>query len=276
MYFTTKQISGLSNTVDLFHSKYILENIGLSVLTRAERTALEVSGVDLASYKGKRTPVDESYWFGKAQSSARNKCDLNRLDLKQFRQFMAENPALFKPTRDDLKNIKLAKQQAAADIRNLANTIKHDLQQTLTEISKTPDLSKKAVLKTISTTLGENTKKYSGRFELISSYRLHATFQDGIAAELLQRLGPNAKVFFRVHPDACPICKRLYLKANGEPKVFLLSTILKNGSNIGKKPKQMLPSRYPVHPNCRCRLSMLPRGKVKFSVKQNSYIRQFD
>jgi hypothetical protein len=279
MYFSNKQVSPLLTTVDLFHSQYILENVGLSALSRAERVLLQNNGVDLASYKGKRTPVEEAYFFGKSESSARNKKDLNRLDLKQFRQFMAENPELFKPTRDDLQNIKLAKQQTAADIRNLANTIKHDLQQTLVEVSKTTDAKtpKKAIINTITGHLAESTKKASSRFQLISSYRMHATFQDGIAAEILHRLGPNAKVYFSVHPQACDKCVKLYLKhgRGSQSKIFLLGTILKNGSNIGRKPNQLLPSRYPVHPNCRCKMNLLPKGKVNWSTRQNHYVRVF-
>jgi hypothetical protein len=193
---------------------------------------------------------------------------------------MDENPALFKPTREDLANIKLAKQQAAADIRNLANTIKHDLQQQLTEISKTTTTKtpKKQILKTISTTLAENTKKYAGRFELISSYRMHEAFQTGITAELLERIGPNCKVYFSVHHDACTNCIKLFLK-NGrgsQPRIFLLSTLIKNGSNIGRKSNKLLPTISPIHPRCRCKLNMVPKGKVKWSQRQNHYIRIFD
>lgn len=277
MHFTTAQIQRSTNIVDLFHSRFILEQAGVEALTPAERKALQASGVNLAEYKTKRTPVEEAYWFGHAESSVRNKRGFNRMDLKQFRQFMDENSALFKPTKEDRAALKLAKQAFANDIRRLAGDVKSDLHHTLLEVEKTiePKTSKKRVLSTIAAKLAENTNKYSGRMELISSYRMHGTFQDGITQEIMQRLGPNAKVYFSVHPDACPVCKKLYLKKTGEPKVFLLHTVVANGSNIGKTNAEKKPSIQPVHPRCRCKLNMLPKGKVKWSMKQNHYIRVF-
>lgn len=277
MYFNNKQLKGLTNIVDLFHVKFILENAGVDALTTVERKMLQTSGINLAEYKNKRTPVEESYLFGRAQSSVRNNKTFNRLDLKQFRQFMAENPELFKLTAADRDAVKLAKQAFANDIRRLAGDIKADYQQKLIEVSKvvTPTTSKKKILSTIAGALATNTKKYSSRFELISSYRCHETFQDGIAHEIFDRLGPNAKVYFSVHKDACLVCKKLFLKKNGEPKIFLLSTLIKNGSNIGRPNNKKLPSIGPVHPRCRCKLNMIPKGKVKFSTKQNMYIRVF-
>jgi hypothetical protein len=277
MLLTTKNIHGLQEIVGRFHAQFILEQAGPEVLTPAERKLLQTNGVDLAKYKGKRTPVEEAFIFGKHESSARNKKDFNRLDLKAFRKLLDENPELSKLTREDKAALKLAKQSFANDVRRLAGDIKSDLHHTLLEVSKTvePKTSKKRVLNTIAAALAENTKRYSGRMELISGYRLHETFQSGISNEILQRLGPNAKVYFSLHPEACPYCRKTYLKKNGLPKIFLLSALIKNGSNIGRKAKEYLPSISPLHPKCRCRLVMLPRGEYKWSERQRHYIRLF-
>src|SRR5579872_6550423 len=236
--FNIQQIQrSTSQTVDLFHARYILEYVGVEVLTPTEKKLLQADKVDLSKYKGRRTQIEESYLFGRSESSVRNKKDFNRLDLKQFRAFMDENPDLFKLTREDRAAIKLAKQAFANDVRRLAGDIKHDVQQNVIEASKIKG-TKRQVLSTISTKLAENTKRYSGRIELITGYRAHEIFQEGIAQEILQRLGENAKVYFSVHVDGCIHCKRVYLKPNGEPRIFYLKTLIRNGNNIGRKAKE--------------------------------------
>lgn len=277
MRITNKNISGLQSTVDLYHSRFILEQAGPEALSPSEKKILQASGVDLTKYKGKRTPVEEAFLFGRAESSARNNKLFNRLDLKAFRKLLDENQELTKLTREDKAAIKLAKQSFANDIRRLAGDIKSDLHQTLLDVNKTmPKTSKKQVLGKIAGILGGNTKRYSGRIELISSYRMHETFQEGITQDILKRLGPNAKCYFSVHTDACPICKKLYLKPDGQPRIFLLRTIINNGSNIGKTNKEKRPSVGPIHPRCRCKMNMLPKGKIKFSQRQGHYIRTFN
>jgi hypothetical protein len=81
----------------------------------------------------------------------------------------------------------------------------------------------------------------------------------------------DPRVFKRSHPDACPFCKLLYLKPDGvTPRVFKLSELLANGSNVGRRAgRPMLSGRSrtqwkavvgAVHPFCRCSLQVLPTG----------------
>lgn len=65
------------------------------------------------------------------------------------------------------------------------------------------------------------------------------------------------RVYYRVHPDACDDCKRVYLHPDGTPRVFLLDDVLAEiaahgGTNIGIPRAGWRPTAL-LHPWCRCR-----------------------
>jgi hypothetical protein len=52
----------------------------------------------------------------------------------------------------------------------------------------------------------------------------------------------------------CPSCRRAYLNNDGSPRLFRLSQLEANGTNIGKKTNAWLPTLGQMHPHCRCLL----------------------
>lgn len=70
-------------------------------------------------------------------------------------------------------------------------------------------------------------------------------------------------VFKRPGPNACVQCKKLYLEADGvTPKIFVLTELMQNGDNRGRKTAEWLPTLGVLHPNCMCTLSIMPDGYV--------------
>jgi hypothetical protein len=90
-------------------------------------------------------------------------------------------------------------------------------------------------------------------------------------------------VFKRPRPDACKFCKLLYIRPDGvTPRVFKLSDLLANGTNVGRRagrPTRSGRSRTEwkatigaVHPFCQCELHVLPDG-MGFNAKgQMTYV----
>jgi hypothetical protein len=279
MLFNTKQINQILENVDFYHVLYICENIGTDVLTRYDKALLAKRGIDIKKFN-KKDAVTYSYQFGKLEASVSNKNILKKLNVEQYKKLVDSDKKLFNITAQDKYNIKIAKQQLYNDIQRLAGAIKADLQQNLIEASKTQkeDIGKKSlgkkVLQVINKKLKEANPTYEKRFGVISGYNMHSSFQEGISAQILATKGQNAKIYFTVHPDACEYCVRVYLKAgrNSPPKVFILKNVIANGSNIGRKAKQYKPSVQPLHPNCRCKMNVLPNGKFVWSFRQNKYI----
>lgn len=78
-------------------------------------------------------------------------------------------------------------------------------------------------------------------------------------------------MYFDVHKDACPHCKKLYLLPSGQPHIFLLSELLANvaatgGTNAGRSASTIgdmdsgwLPNAL-AHPWCQCRPKRVTTG----------------
>ena len=77
----------------------------------------------------------------------------------------------------------------------------------------------------------------------------------------LSNKGTDTMVFKRPAPNACPVCKKLYLeKGTNKPVVWKLSELMANGTNYGLKQKDWKPTLGTLHPSCMCPLSILPDG----------------
>lgn len=93
----------------------------------------------------------------------------------------------------------------------------------------------------------------------------------------------DPRVFKRPRPDACAFCVLLYLRPDGvTPRVFKLSQLLANGTNVGRRagrPTRSGASRTEwkatvgaVHPLCACELHVLPDGMGFDSRGQLVYV----
>lgn len=80
----------------------------------------------------------------------------------------------------------------------------------------------------------------------------------------------DVELYYNVQPTACKYCKKLYLKEDGDPKIFKLSEILQNaeetgGMNIGLSAGKIgetggwLPNIV-SHPHCHCAMNRLIPG----------------
>lgn len=112
----------------------------------------------------------------------------------------------------------------------------------------------------------------------VAHTEMHNAVEEAKAIVLAHRSEDrDPRAFKRPHGDACPFCKLLYLKPDGvTPRVFKLSELLANGTNVGKRAgRPVLSGRSrtewkavvgAVHPFCRCQLQVLPAG-MGFDVR---------
>lgn len=104
--------------------------------------------------------------------------------------------------------------------------------------------------------LAEATGDWSRDMRRVAHTELHRAHQTGSAQTMLERAqargDADVEVSFVVRPDACPKCRGLYLKPNGEKRMFSLSEVVANGTNVGRKAAAWQPVVPPLHPNCTC------------------------
>lgn len=71
----------------------------------------------------------------------------------------------------------------------------------------------------------------------VAFYEITDAQKQGMAANLLQDGNVDKYVYKRPLPTACAQCKHLYLMPDGvTPRIFKLSELINNGTNIGRKP----------------------------------------
>lgn len=119
----------------------------------------------------------------------------------------------------------------------------------------------------LATELRNITKDFKQDWDMVVKTELINHKNEGIAEAIVKGESPysnkglETKVFKRPSPGACKHCSRLYLEADMKtPKVFLLSELMANGTNFGKKVDEWKPVVGVTHPHCQCMIEVLPDG----------------
>jgi len=116
----------------------------------------------------------------------------------------------------------------------------------------------------VASKLGHKTKDWSRDFGRIAATETQSASQAGISAGLVAREGdPKQIMVYKLpSPRACDDCVRLHLTAGpgSKPRVFPLSALTANGTNVGVRRASWKPVIGPVHPWCSCELIHIPHG----------------
>jgi hypothetical protein len=110
------------------------------------------------------------------------------------------------------------------------------------------------------TRMGEATGDWARDLARIAETELQNCHSHGTAHQVAGDFGGDANVAKIPNPDACDTCRKLYLKPDGTPRIFKLSKLAANGSNVGRKRRDMLPTIDATHPYCHCTLVHVPDG----------------
>ena len=97
-------------------------------------------------------------------------------------------------------------------------------------------------------------------WERIARTELQGAYNEGRVYSVLERYGAGARVARLPETDACKHCKRVFLAADGKPRIFTVEDLASNGTNVGRPAAQWQPTIWPVHPNCRCDVVSIPDG----------------
>ena len=111
----------------------------------------------------------------------------------------------------------------------------------------------------IASQLAEKTGDWTRDWMRLASTEVQRAQEFGAARWIADEFGENANVAKIPNPDACPTCRAVFLE-DGRPKVFTMKQLVTNGSNVGRKAKDAVPTIEPTHPHCRCRIVNVPVG----------------
>jgi len=106
--------------------------------------------------------------------------------------------------------------------------------------------------------LGNATLEWSRDWKRIARTELQAVRNEGAIVYAHRTWGEDARICRVPQRGACKRCLELFLEPNGWPRVFTVRELVGNGVNVGRKASDWLATAYPVHPNCRCDVVVLP------------------
>lgn len=130
--------------------------------------------------------------------------------------------------------------------------------------------------------LREKTKDYTRDWHRVAQTEMWTARNYGEVQAILEGKSPftdkgiNTNIYIRPSDICCKKCAELYLESDGvTPKVFKLSTLIKNGNNYGKKQAEWKAVIPPLHPNCQCLMNVKPddtdfeNGELVYKPKNN-------
>lgn len=273
MQLSIEQISELMKIISGNQKVAISVNLGPDFLTASDQELLMNSGVDY-EYLPENDPIFSQFNYG-LLSEALGQTAFENLSydaLKEYIRMGRYIPLTFA----EQNQIQTIKNQTLNDLKTVEGKIFKDINQILIDNTiesqkeflrneMATGLADKKTITDIAHTISEKTGDWSRDFERIVAYNSHQAIEEGKAAMMKRNAGEqDPKVYKTVFKGACDHCIRLYLTngAESEPKIFNLSELKNNGTNIGRKTKEWLPVIGPVHPYCRCSLHTWREGMM--------------
>lgn len=270
MIFTFAQINDILGILKKNKLSMIAEQLGLNYLSQQDKDLLTAAGVNLAKFTNSQGIIEHAFIFGMLADALGDE-RAKKLNYQEFQKFLKSSN--FIPlTQTEEFALEQLKMRAFTDLNSLGNRIgtgvsnliikanqeqQHKLKEIVREKAITAVKYRQSATK-LASELGHATEDWERDWLRIAYYLLHEAYNTGRAQNILKEEGEDAEVYFDVLEGACKHCRELYLTdpedEHSQPKIFKLKEIIENGSNIGRKSAEWLPTIGPIHPYCRCTL----------------------
>jgi hypothetical protein len=263
MYLDPKQVRDLLKIIDGNQAVIIGKELGPDYLSLGDKSLLKDNGIDVETmYKPEEDTVFTSFNFG-LLSQALGQTFSENLSYLQLKEYISGGKYI-PLTLSEITAINTIKNQTFSDLNRLKGRIFQDVNQFLTtnslkaqqEFLRTEiatGIENKKGISEIAHGIAEKTGDWSRDFEKIVAYNSQLAYEHGKAAMIKRdSVDEDPEVYKMVFEGACKNCIRLYL-TNGtgsEPIVYKMSQLVANGSNIGRKADEWLPTVDPIHPYC--------------------------
>jgi len=236
-------IQKIADLVVAHHAAFVAEFGGAN--TKAEVARLVKDGLLPESAM---SVTFDAFTYGKIISAVESRRALARMKKDSFKHVttLAKKPE-YKLTKEQKHAVEWANHRTSDYIRNFGNKLGHSLTQRMQELGN--DFTE---WRKLASDLGHDTGEWRRDLKRVAATEMQRAFQEGVAHGLKEKHGPSALVFKRPNPDACDACVKLHLTAGrgSPPRLFFLSELIDNGSNVGRRKRDWKPVVGTVHPWC--------------------------
>lgn len=234
----------IKTLIKLYHLNFLFDVVGSDFLSEDEMTFLE-DNLGKTKLDFTKIPLlDKIFAFGQIAQKVGFE-NANKITKKDLESWLKENKV---KVNTQLEKIKA---QAYLDVLSKQFQIEKDLRQGILNESNKEEFKMSDIVDYI-----------KGKFEDWSylkqsiAYVSESALNEGKVEEIKSQAGKEGEsdpIVYKVpiqDEKLCPNCRKAYLNSDGNPRLFRLSELVANGTNIGKKPNAWLPTLGMMHPHC--------------------------
>lgn len=263
LYFWEK----IKNTIKVFHLNFLFNIIGSSYLTQKELDFLEKElGKKNLNYDNIPL-IDKIFILGQLAQKL-GITNINEVNLKDFEDYILDG-IKNKKIKTSNEKLDIIKKQAYLDILGKQFGIEKDIRQSI--LNEENNNRGKFRISKIVDSIKSKFEDWSSLDNSIS-YVSESAFDEGKAVQIKEDSIFDDPYVYKVPIEderLCKACKSAYLNEDGSPKIYRLSELEANGSNIGLKPNEWKPTLGQLHLHCRCILQYV---NVLKGTTLNDYI----
>lgn len=108
--------------------------------------------------------------------------------------------------------------------------------------------------------LAFETKDWARDWGRIARTEIQAGYNEARVIDASRNYGDEAMIARIPESEACDHCLRLFLDADGNPRLWSPEELAGNGTNVGRRRDAWMATLHPVHPYCRCDTVVVPPG----------------
>lgn len=262
MLLGPEQTLELLKIIDTNQAILFATQFGPEFLSSYDKSLLESHGIDWESlYSEELDSITSSFHLGMLAQTLKDTQKLKDLKFNTLKEYVRNGKYI--PLSSIERNvINAIKQATYGDIKTNNGKIFQDIngilknnnlkeQQKFLTKELLEGIKKKSTLREIANEISRKTGDWERNFDRIVEYQANSAYQAGRLASIEQQ-DKELLVYKRVFTSGCKHCVRLYLtKGPGsEPKTFTIEQLRANGTNIGRKTEEWLPTVESTHPHC--------------------------
>lgn len=267
MLLTADQLQEIRRIIEDHHHAFVANAIDPAALAPDILKRLKAKGMIDPQVES----IQDSYLYGQLVGILES-AQVAKMSYGEFKKYLARNPIPLSVAEHQA--IQMAQMNAAQYCVGLGNTVNLDTgavlieadaklrARTMEEITDATarNIARRQTTRQLKTDLSWIAKDWARDWSRIAVTEKQTAMQQGQADAHRKQYGEDVLVAKRPMPDACPHCRRVYLDPNGQPRIFKLSTLEANGTNVGRKTADWRAVVGTVHPWCQCVMVRIPAG----------------
>ena len=256
------QISNVLKEISKNVLVFIGVNLGEGVLSTVDRNLLISMGIQFEKLFPQYPSYYKMYLLGRLTQliGEHNSSSLSYLDFEEYLKRRQYHPL----TQFEEVQYKLARHMTYSHLKNLENRMRGEVEgEIINSLSRSEYekvikkeieegiLERKTVSEVVSN-IGHKTNDWAKDIGRIVDTEMNNIFQRGRAVQIINSSKGDPLVYKDVYPGACRHCIRLYLTGGigSKPRIYKMSQLIENGTNIGKKVDDWKASIESTHPWC--------------------------